>query len=67
MSLTSLLDLDQLTRSLERLCREVPVDAPWNAKRAREWDSMTAAAWRDKALYTENTRRVFDAACRVCC
>lgn len=65
MSIPTLFDLDNLQRSLERLCREVPVDAPWSAKRAKEWDSVTAAAWRDQALFTENTRRVFDTAIRV--
>lgn len=38
-------DLAWLSLQLNRLSRQVPVDAPWSAKRAREWDSMTLAEW----------------------
>ena len=30
---------------LERMASSIPVDAPWTAKRAVEWDSQTAQTW----------------------
>eukprot|EP00698_Gefionella_okellyi_P000754 TRINITY_DN10682_c0_g1_i1.p1 TRINITY_DN10682_c0_g1~~TRINITY_DN10682_c0_g1_i1.p1 ORF type:complete len:375 (-),score=54.90 TRINITY_DN10682_c0_g1_i1:795-1799(-) len=69
MSIPALLDLDHMQRSLEVMAREVPVEAPWNAKNAKEWDGITAAAWRDSCLYTSACRNVFDIALRtlLCC
>lgn len=34
-----------LERELDRLCREVPSAAPWNAPQAQAWDRMTLADW----------------------
>jgi len=31
--------------SLDQMAAEVPVDAPWKAKRAAEWDAMTFGDW----------------------
>ena len=30
---------------LDRLAKTLPIDEPWNAKRAAEWDAMTIASW----------------------
>lgn len=38
-------DLAWLSLQLNRLSRQVPVDAPWKARRARQWDSLTLAEW----------------------
>jgi monoamine oxidase len=27
------------------MCRAVPLDAPWNAKKAIKWDQTTVAQW----------------------
>ena len=32
-------------RKLDALAAELPVDAPWDAPRALEWDGITTAAW----------------------
>jgi monoamine oxidase len=40
-------ELEKVLRRLDELAAEVPVDAPWLAPRADEWDVMTAAAWYD--------------------
>ncbi|WP_319457660.1 MULTISPECIES: flavin monoamine oxidase family protein [unclassified Mycobacterium] len=40
-------ELDRVLRRLDALAAEVPVDAPWQAPRAAEWDSITAGAWYD--------------------
>jgi monoamine oxidase len=33
---------------LDRLAREVPLEAPWQARRARRWDARTLGAWIDR-------------------
>jgi Flavin containing amine oxidoreductase len=35
----------RLISLLDAMSREVPVDAPWRAARAREWDSQTIQTW----------------------
>jgi monoamine oxidase len=30
---------------LDRMAKQLPVDAPWNAKKAAEWDGRTIASW----------------------
>ena len=42
-----LAELERVLRRLDDLAAEVPVDAPWLAARAAEWDSITAGAWYD--------------------
>jgi monoamine oxidase len=39
--------LERVLRQLDELAAEVPVDAPWQAPRAAEWDAITAGAWYD--------------------
>jgi monoamine oxidase len=36
-----------LISRLQTMSAEVPVDAPWQAQRAREWDSQTIQTWLD--------------------
>src|SRR2546422_11164831 len=33
---------------LDWMARQVPVDAPWTAKRAAEWDARTIASWLER-------------------
>lgn len=59
------IDLEYGLWKLERRCRQVPLGDPSDADRAREWDSMTAATWRDRQFHTEAAKRTFDAAIRA--
>lgn len=34
---------------LDRMAKQVPVDAPWTAKRAAEWDARTIAWWLERS------------------
>jgi monoamine oxidase len=34
----------------ESMSKQVPLDAPWKAHRAREWDRQTFAAWVESRL-----------------
>lgn len=42
-----LAELERVLRLLDELATEVPVEAPWLAPRAAEWDAITAGAWYD--------------------
>ncbi|AKK29832.1 FAD-dependent oxidoreductase [Mycobacterium sp. EPa45] len=42
-----LAELDRVLRRLDELATEVPVEAPWLAAHAADWDSITAGAWYD--------------------
>lgn len=46
---------------LERMSKTVPLDAPWNAPRAAEWDRMTLADFLDRHVRDRVARRLFDA------
>jgi monoamine oxidase len=39
--------LERVLRHLDELAEEVPVEAPWLAPRAVEWDVITAGTWYD--------------------
>jgi monoamine oxidase len=42
-----LVQLERALRTLDELATEVPVEAPWLAPRADEWDVITAGSWYD--------------------
>jgi monoamine oxidase len=42
-----LLELERVLRRLDTLAADVPVDAPWLAPRALEFDAVTAGTWYD--------------------
>ena len=44
---SELKELELVLRRLDVLAAEVPVEAPWQAPRALEWDAVTAGAWYD--------------------
>ena len=50
---------------IEAQSREVPTDAPYDSPNADEWDSMTAATWRDRELTMQEARDAFDASVRA--
>jgi monoamine oxidase len=55
-----LADLAQATTRLDRLARRVPLQRPWDAGRAGEWDGMTFATWLRRAVKTARAREILD-------
>jgi monoamine oxidase len=50
---------------VDRLARRVPLDAPWDAKRAGEWDGRSVASWLETAgIRTPIARDLFEMAVR---
>jgi len=55
-----LADVEQAKRRLDRMARQVPIDAPWRAPKALEWDSQTLWSWLRHGTFTDGARRLFD-------
>jgi monoamine oxidase len=50
---------------LDRMARRLPIDAPWTAKRAAEWDSRSVAWFLDRSgIRTTIARDLFESAVR---
>lgn len=56
-----LADLAQATMRMERLAKQVPLDAPWEAPGARNLDAQTFATWLRRAVKTARARAILDA------
>jgi monoamine oxidase len=54
-----------LAVKLDQLAREVPVAAPWTAKRAAEFDRQTVEDFKVANIANPRGRAAFDLACRV--
>ena len=39
--------------------RSVPLDAPWSAEHAHEWDNQSVADWLEKNTHNEETKQTF--------
>ena len=50
---------------LDRMARQVPLDAPWTAARAAEWDARSVASWLERTgIRTTIARDLFESAVR---
>src|SRR5207247_7058720 len=50
---------------LNRLAKRVPLDAPWTARQAAEWDSRSVAWWLERThIRTKIARDLFEMAVR---
>lgn len=56
LSPLALLDLAQAQLRFERMARAVPLAAPWQARRAAEWDRSTFGAWVERGACTAEAR-----------
>lgn len=62
LPLLGLLDLDRSIKKIEGMCRQVPLAHPGQAKKAREWDSITVETWKTKHVLTTGARALVDVA-----
>lgn len=65
LSLTGLLDIARLRWQFERIARSVPVDAPWQARRARQLDEVSFGQWLRSARATASSRDLMAIMARV--
>lgn len=55
-------ELASAVLKLDKLASTVPVDSPWTASDAREWDSQTFETWKQANLQSPEGYSLFDAA-----
>ncbi len=60
LALPALLNIGWAQLRLERMSKKVPLDAPWEATSARQWDSESFGAWLDRNLPVRAARRLFE-------
>jgi monoamine oxidase len=60
-----LADLAATVAALDQMATEVPVDAPWKAPKATEWDLLTLESWLRANTSTEKFRRLASVATRA--
>lgn len=58
----ALADLEQARARLDRMARQVPLEAPWMAPKAAEWDGQTFATWIRRNTRTAAARSLFELA-----
>lgn len=58
----ALVDFEQARVRLDRIARRVPLEAPWQAPKARLWDSQTFASWVRRNTRTAAARSLFELA-----
>ena len=58
-----LADVAQAQARLDRMAKQVPLDAPWRAPKAAEWDSQTVATWINKHTHTAGAKGFFELIC----
>ncbi|OBA92596.1 monoamine oxidase [Mycobacteriaceae bacterium 1482268.1] len=47
---------------LGQMCKAIPLEEPWNAKKAVKWDSMTVAQWLDRHVRSVVARDLLETA-----
>jgi len=56
LGLITLLEYGTAIARLDRMAQQVPLDAPWRAPNAHQWDSMTFASWIEQTVRTRMGR-----------
>lgn len=47
---------------LQKMCKTIPLEAPWTAPKADKWDRMTLAQWLDQHVPTKQARQMLEMA-----
>ncbi|MGW5109581.1 flavin monoamine oxidase family protein [Nocardia sp. NPDC004123] len=47
---------------LGHLCKSIPLEAPWEAKKADKWDSMSLAQWLDRTVWSKPAHDLLETA-----
>lgn len=58
----ALIDFEQARARLDRMARSVPLEEPWLAAKALEWDGQTFATWVRRNTRTTAARTLFELA-----
>ncbi|BFZ06104.1 hypothetical protein BsWGS_09143 [Bradybaena similaris] len=63
--LISWLDMNNIIRLFYKFGSQIPLDAPWDAPRAKEWDQMTVQDFMDKYAWTKAGRDIVEHSVRI--
>ncbi|PTR26466.1 monoamine oxidase [Rhodococcus sp. OK519] len=66
MSPWAVANLGTVFLELGELCKTIPLDAPWEAKRAAEWDRISLAKWLDDNVLSKPARELLEMAIAGC-
>jgi monoamine oxidase len=58
----ALVDFEQARVRLDRMAKQVPLETPWEAPKARRWDGQTFATWVRRNARTAAARSLFELA-----
>jgi monoamine oxidase len=58
-------DVGQSMLRLDRMASKVPLEAPWEAPRAKEWDSQTTWSWMRRNMATSTGRTMLELAVKA--
>ena len=58
-------DVGQAMVRLGRMAKKVPLDAPWNAPKAKQWDSQTVWSWMRRNMATPTGREMMEIAVKA--
>jgi monoamine oxidase len=61
LDLLSLVNVGWAQWRLETMAKSVPIDAPWDAPNAKEWDARTLESWIEGNIFGQTARRLFSA------
>lgn len=60
LPLMAKVDLARMFSKLDSLAAELPLEAPYNAPQAADWDSITLESWKNEFLKTSKARALLD-------
>ncbi|MCL4695214.1 MAG: FAD-dependent oxidoreductase, partial [Candidatus Hydrogenedentes bacterium] len=62
LPISSLIEFKLLVKRLDALCKTIPLDAPYDTPRAKEWDSISVETWKQGSIKSQMLRSTFDTA-----
>jgi len=62
MSPWAVTNLGLCLRAVEKMCKAIPREAPWEAKQAEEWDRISLGEWIEKKTMSRQARDMLDMA-----
>ncbi len=62
MSPWAVTNLGLVLYAIEKMCKSIPREAPWEAKQAEEWDRISLGEWIEKNTMSAQARQMLDMA-----
>ncbi|MFG1934694.1 flavin monoamine oxidase family protein [Mycobacterium sp. NPDC048908] len=60
MSPLAVANIGAVFLELTQMCKSIPIEAPWDAPKARKWDRLTWGAWLDKHTLSKAAHQLLD-------